>query len=237
MGVQHALGGAAVWLAATPALDAAYGLTPGQVAVGTVIAAGAAMVPDLDQHGSTIGRTYGPVTNVLARIIALVSGGHRNGTHSLLGVAAFTGVAWLAVAHGGWLRFVLLWILLGVACRAAGLAIPGHRSVTAVLHAVSMGVVTLIALASGVGLAVPLIAGTALGVVSHLAEDMLTPQGCPLLWPISKARHGVGLVTTGSRWTSPLLTAGLVALVVVLAWSLTPADVYLEAVTRLVVGA
>lgn len=209
LGRQHALAGTAAWLAVAPLLDQ----TPGQVALGALVAAGGGMVPDLDQRGSTIGRTYGPITNVAARLIGAVSGGHRNGTHSLLGVALLTGLAWLATVYGGPLRWVLLWVVLGVGCRAYGLALPGHRRLTSIIHAVSMGLVTVLVLRSGMDLTTVLVWGIGLGAASHVATDMLTPQRCPLLWPVSKARYGVGLVTTGSPWTSRLVTLVLSLLV------------------------
>lgn len=236
LGVQHALSGGAVWLAATPALDAAYDLSPGSVFVGAWLTAGAAMLPDLDQRNSTIGRTYGPLTNVVARLLAAVAGGHRNGTHSLLAVLAFTGFAWFSASVGGWWQALVLWVLLGVALRAAGISVPGHRSLTSVLHAGFCALVTGAVLMSGVDLFVPLVAGVVLGVAAHIAGDMLTPQGCPLLWPFTKARHGVGLVTTGG-WTSPALTGALTLAVVVLAAMLTPADAYVADLARLAVGA
>lgn len=220
MGVQHALAGTATWLAATPALDAAYGLTPGQVALGAFVTAGGAMVPDLDMPGSTIGRTYGPVTNVIARAVAFLAGGHRRGTHSLLGVAALTLAA--AVADTGWPRFVLLWIVLGVACRAYGIAFPGPRFLTSITHAVTMGGLTFYTLASGMDLSVVLVAGVGLGALSHLVTDMLTPGGCPLLWPLSGTRYGVPVVTTGNRWSSPLVTTVLAVAVLLLAVAVSP---------------
>lgn len=222
MGRQHALAGSAAFLALSPALDAAYGVTPGEIALGAFLAAGGAMIPDLDQHGSTIGRTYGPVTNVAARLIAAVSGGHRNGTHSLVGLVAFTAIATAALAAGGWALYALLWLMLGVAARAYDLGIPAHRSITAVIHAVVMAGVTLYVAALGVDLAVPVVGGMVIGVASHIATDMLTPQGCPLLWPVRRTRFGVPLVTTGSRWTSPMVTAVLTAALVVALVAVTP---------------
>ena len=222
MGYQHFLSGAATWLAVARPLADATGMTPGETFVGGAVCVGATMLPDLDKPGSTIGRTYGPVTNVLARGIALIAQGHREGTHSLVGVAAFTGLAYLAAAHGGPLRYVLLWIILGVAARAAGLAVPAHRSITAVLHAVMMGAATLAVLASDVRLLVPLTVGVAVGTALHVAGDMLTPERCPLLWPFSKARFGVGVVTTGNRWSSPVVT---LVLALTVAWLVLPPEV------------
>lgn len=38
-----------------------------------------------------------------------------------------------------------------------------------------------------------------IGWASHIASDMLTREGCPLLWPVSKVKYGLHLVTTGKR--------------------------------------
>jgi membrane-bound metal-dependent hydrolase YbcI (DUF457 family) len=218
MGRTHAWSGVAGWLAATPLLDATAGLSAGQVALGAALCAGGAMTPDLDMHGSTIGRTYGPVTNVLARGINLVAGGHRQGTHSLVGVAAVAGLAWAAAVAGGWLLASIVWLLLGVAARALDLAVPGHRSLTAVIHALTIGLLTAIALAVvelDVGLVLPY--AVLIGAAVHVAGDCLTDHGCPLLWPLSRRRYGVPVCTT-KGWLEPLIRwgciAGVVALVV-----------------------
>jgi hypothetical protein len=43
---------------------------------------------------------------------------------------------------------------------------------------------------------------------------MLTREGCPLLWPVSKTKYGLHLVTTGKRVEKyiirPMALAGLV---------------------------
>lgn len=200
MGHQHALGGAATWLAAAPLLP----LTPGQTVLGVVLAAGGGMVPDLDQAGSTVARTFGPVTWVLAKITAAVSGGHRNGTHSVPGLAV-TGVL-LGVA--AWLvPWVAVWVVLGIGVR--GLRKGRHKWTAAVTLAAACGGVTWLVRASGMDPTVPLVVGGVLGAVSHVGLDMLTPQRCPLWWPFSKRRYGVGLVTTGSPRTSGAVTGVL----------------------------
>jgi membrane-bound metal-dependent hydrolase YbcI (DUF457 family) len=209
LGRQHALAGTAAWLAVAPALAQ----SPGQVALGALVAAGGGMAPDFDQHGSTIGRTYGPITNVAARVIGAVSGGHRNGTHSLLGLAGLTALASAATVYGGPLRWILLWVLLGVACVAYRLVLPGHRRLTSIIHAVAMGLVTVVVLASGLEVTTVLVVGVGLGAATHILLDCLTKEGCPLLWPFSKARFKVALFTTGSSWTSHTITLVLMLLV------------------------
>lgn len=219
MGYQHALGGAAAWLAVSPVVGATVGLTPGQVALGAVMSGAGGLVPDLDQHGSTIARTYGPVTNVVARLVSVVSGGHRNGTHSILGVAAAGILTWVCLVPAGFV-FPVLWVLLGIGVRGLTLGSrpPRRRPLTALLNAVAMAAVAGFILATGVPLVVPVVAGVVVGAASHVALDMLTPQRCPLLWPVSKARHGVPLVTTGSRWSSPVVTGLLTVAVACSAW-------------------
>jgi membrane-bound metal-dependent hydrolase YbcI (DUF457 family) len=52
------------------------------------------------------------------------------------------------------------------------------------------------------------------GWASHIGSDMLTREGCPLLWPVSKTKYGLHLVTTGKRVEKyiirPMALAGLV---------------------------
>ena len=152
MGYQHALSGTAAGQAAVPWLEHTYGLTDGQMLLTVAVATGAAMVPDLDQAGSTIGRSLGPVTNVVAQLLGFLAGGHRNGTHSLLGIAGFTGVAALAADTGGWALAVVLWVILGVAVKAYGIGEamnPAPRGVLrglgrAVVNVVMLGVTLLI---------------------------------------------------------------------------------------------
>jgi membrane-bound metal-dependent hydrolase YbcI (DUF457 family) len=232
MGRTHAAIGVAAWLAVVPAVQATAGLDNGQIALGAALAAGAAMTPDSDCPGSTICRTYGPITNLPARLIAFVARGHRKGTHSLFGIAAFTLLAIWCEDVGGWARWLLLWVLLGVACRALGLAIPRHRSMTAALHALTMAGVTALVVSSGIDTGVVLPAAMAVGCASHVASDMLSDDGCPLAWPF-RTRFGVDLLDTGG-WIEPAIGAAATLAAVVLAVLLTPADFYLIAVWRAV---
>lgn len=214
MGYQHALGGAAAWLAVAPAVDAAVGLTPAQTALGVVLAAGGGMVPDLDQRGSTIGRTYGPITNVLARIVGWLAGGHRNGTHSIPGLLVLAAITW-ATAVGMHAPYLVTWIVLGVGFR--GLRMKGrHRAWSRVSLMVGCGIVTVGLASASLDVLPPLLVAVPVGAVSHVLLDMLTPERCPLFWPFSKHRYGVGLVTTDSPRSSPIVTALLVVVLGVL---------------------
>src|SRR5215831_17325618 len=110
MGPSHALSGAAAWLAGTWALDqfGHYHQTPLQVAVGTAVCAGGALLPDLDlsgrvttgQGGATVAHTFGRVSLFLAEVIEKFSlgvydvtkrrhdphreNGHRTLTHTII---------------------------------------------------------------------------------------------------------------------------------------------------------
>jgi LexA-binding, inner membrane-associated putative hydrolase len=65
-GRDHALTGAVAFAAAAPLLH----LTALSVAAGTVLTAGAALLPDIDEPGSTISRQGGFLTMSLAWIVS-----------------------------------------------------------------------------------------------------------------------------------------------------------------------
>ncbi|GAA3193562.1 metal-dependent hydrolase [Actinocorallia longicatena] len=92
MGRTHALSGLALFTAGTYPLH----LPADQIAIGAVVCAGAAVLPDIDHHGSNIARTFGPITRGFAWTIGKMSGGHRNGTHSALGVGLVAALVFLS---------------------------------------------------------------------------------------------------------------------------------------------
>jgi len=86
LGHDHALSGALAFAAVAPMLH----VSGTQLAVGTALTAGAGVLPDIDEPGSTIARTFGFLTGAFAWIVHVISGGHRKGTHSLLGIGLLT---------------------------------------------------------------------------------------------------------------------------------------------------
>ena len=86
LGHDHALSGALAFVAVAPLLP----VSGTQLAVAATLTAGAGILPDLDEPGSTIARTFGFLTGAFAWIVHQLSGGHRKGTHSLLGLALLT---------------------------------------------------------------------------------------------------------------------------------------------------
>jgi membrane-bound metal-dependent hydrolase YbcI (DUF457 family) len=175
-GTTHALSGAVTGLAAG-SLILHEPAVPLALFAGLVTAY--ALAPDIDSCGSTEARSLGFMTKGFARVVRTVSGGHRHGTHSLAGVAAFAGAAWLAcLFRHGWPGRVALFLILaaGFAAAVDALRIGGHAGNIAALAGAAAMCWT------GYGLAlVPLAA--ALGCSTHLAGDALTRCGVPLLWP------------------------------------------------------
>lgn len=73
----------------------------------------------------------------------------------------------------------------------------GHRKITHSLLGVALVAVPLFACVQSLHLIPWVAAAIVTGWVSHIAADMLTREGCPLLWPIDMHDYGLHLVTTG----------------------------------------
>jgi membrane-bound metal-dependent hydrolase YbcI (DUF457 family) len=104
MGPSHAMSGAAAWLGFSAIASTQYGMTeftePTSLILGTVVAAGAALAPDIDSHGSTVVRSFGIfgrifyyIANGLSMLVANTiktrkderkENGHRTLFHTLL---------------------------------------------------------------------------------------------------------------------------------------------------------
>jgi len=216
MGTTHAYSGAVTFLAIAPLVGATSQYTPGQVAVGVGVAAGGAMLPDLDQRGATISRSLGPVTNTLAWVVGKVSGGHRNGTHSLLGIAAAVALTSLVCSFGGFAEAFTLWLLWGIGMRACGVQVPFSNAATVAVNAVAVAVGVTIVYVVGVDVGNVLPTAVGLGCAVHIVGDMLTKEGCPLLWPISPRRYSITGFRTGGpveKWlVAPALVVAFVGL-------------------------
>jgi membrane-bound metal-dependent hydrolase YbcI (DUF457 family) len=216
---DHALSGAAAFAVAAPLLH----VDSWSLAAGVIFTAGAALVPDLDEPGSTLSREGGLATVALAHLVRKVSGGHRKLSHSFLGTVIFTAASWGAVQaaghlHGHWPHLAALTFLWAfVECL---LAAALHALRLARCHAdLLAAVVATVALWQHWGLhAIP--PCIALGCAAHLAGDMATLHGCPLLYPFSKRNWHLlpcGIrISTGKmaeHWiVAPLLLAALVFL-------------------------
>jgi membrane-bound metal-dependent hydrolase YbcI (DUF457 family) len=172
--------------------------SPVQIGAGAVVAAGAALAPDVDHPGSTVARSLGPVTRVAARVVSWVSDAVRDGTcgccategshghRTLTHTAVFALAAGAGICAAGW-RWGLpaAAVVVGV---AAGLAVLGLLS--------RRGVWLVAALCGGCAWAwmhwvgdpaagwwwVGVPAGW--GVLAHAVGDGLTRAGVPLWWPL-----------------------------------------------------
>lgn len=191
MGGHHAASGAAAWVAVTSTGPLALGIHPVSdvgVMTGAIVCAGAALLPDADHRSGTIAHSLPPLSEALTRGVAAISGGHRNGTHSFLGIAVFTALAWAAG-------------LLTVETETFGTIGVGAAVVTVLLVAFALKALKLtrnkkfgpwaasLTIAAIITLLAPeewnwLPVAVALGTSVHILGDVLTTGGCPLLWPI-----------------------------------------------------
>jgi membrane-bound metal-dependent hydrolase YbcI (DUF457 family) len=216
MGRTHALSGLVTGVAVSQFV---WHLNPGHMAVATAVAAGAAVLPDIDHRDTSVASSFGFISEAFAWLVGRVSGGHRHGTHSLVGIAAFSEAAWVAEHYlrtvGGKIGLGLLLVLV-LAAGLRALKIGGHfGDLLAIAGAAAM-------LYSGYGLAqVPW--AIAVGTATHLAGDMLTNEGIPIFWPVSRCHFRLlpepFAFTTGTRperwFVAPMLVAALAWLVAV----------------------
>lgn len=149
MGHTHAVSGAMVWLAGCAGLAAVgWPATPWHIAAGTVVCAGAALLPDLDHPQATVARALGPITRTLAHLVARLSAGvheatrtdrdrsnengHRTLTHTGLFAIAVGAATSAAGAFGGrWTVAVTLVLMVALGGRGLlGTPKPRTRSRT-----------------------------------------------------------------------------------------------------------
>ncbi|MGO2532000.1 MULTISPECIES: metal-dependent hydrolase [Micrococcaceae] len=210
MGGHHAASGAAVWIAVTtqPVMrlgpvaesfsflphQSVWGLgllevTPAGVLAGALVCAGAALLPDADHRHASIAQSLPPVSNLMCSGIGRVAGGHRNGTHSLLGIAVFTVIAyvlglwevhsprWGTVFPGAGLSAVLL---IAFALKALKFIPDAMRKLPWVMSIPAGAFVALFAPEAQYWFVLAVLLGT----VTHIVGDLLTVGGCNLLWPL-----------------------------------------------------
>jgi membrane-bound metal-dependent hydrolase YbcI (DUF457 family) len=231
MGPSHALSGAAVWLGGSWALEyfGKYHQSPLELAVGTAVCAGGALLPDLDlsgrvtagKGGATVANTFGRVSLFLAEVIEKFSltvydltkmkhdphrhNGHRTLTHTLpfaAGMGALT--TWACGAGGKWAVIGILFMMLGLALRGI-FHTWAERAGWILITLLSAGAAygTYLYLPTGRGY--PLL-GVAVGVgcVVHLLGDVITSAGVPILWPIPTGRRMWRMIGVPSTFAVPV---------------------------------
>jgi membrane-bound metal-dependent hydrolase YbcI (DUF457 family) len=231
MGRDHALSGAFVFAALATTLH----VNDAHLAAGVALCAGAGVLPDIDHQDTSISGSFGFLTEGFSRLVAMLSGGHRHGTHSIVGIAVFTAGSYFAgqyqlsgpkvtgIGHPAFSwhlvpAVLLMSLLYSAALRA--LHVGGH-------HGDFLGIgAAVITCYTGADLTrlpvgswhVPMLAiAVALGCAAHIAGDELTHGGCPVFWPVSM--HEFHLLPRPLQFTTaklcetwvvfPLLVAGL----------------------------
>lgn len=151
-------------------------LTASDLAGCAVVGAGAAMLPDVDHPQATVARSLGPVTYALSRVVAKLSGGHRNGTHTIpFAILVALGLGWLLDATGGpWAALAICFFFSSLVVRTLTEA---HGAVCAAVSAIVAA--TIVAVAPGEEW-IPWAVG--FGCLLHLLGDVVTPEGVPVLW-------------------------------------------------------
>ena len=191
MGKSHA----AMGLAAGAGIGVAvFGLSSPTWLIPTVAVCGAAILPDIDEPGSTVSREFGLASEGFSFVVNKIAGGHRKLTHSLLGVGIILVLLWLfsTSKEGSAVLFGLL------AASAWRIVIPWWLRLRRlfILAGVGAGIMFYHAnLISGLWL----VALVGVGWLVHMAGDFLTRGGIPLLYPKSEGFSLSVFGTTGSK--------------------------------------
>ncbi|GAA4473033.1 metal-dependent hydrolase [Rhodococcus olei] len=211
MGATHAVSGAVAGLLAAQVLPPEWGGPTSTAEVFTFagVCAGAALLPDLDTAQSTVARSFGPASWVLAKGVDEVSlwyyrltrgrrdpkrrGGHRTLTHTaLFAVAISTAVSALIVAFGQPAIIGTLFLTLGLALRGlAGGWAKRNGWIAVTVAAAVLSVLTWRWYPDEVG-SRALGVAVGLGCAVHCLGDAITKEGVPFLAPFVPWR--------GRRW-------------------------------------
>lgn len=168
--------------------------THASVLSGAVMMAGAALLPDADHRGATLARSLPPLSTLFAAVVGRVSGGHRQGTHSVLGILAAallgyvlgllsleielaTGQGQSTTLHLGAGALTLL--LAALAFKALQFLPDGARRAPWIVAA-PFAVFSLLVFPPGAHWLALLVG---LGCLVHVLGDFLTTEGVNWLWP------------------------------------------------------
>jgi membrane-bound metal-dependent hydrolase YbcI (DUF457 family) len=207
MGHTHALSGLAAG-AATLGLAPVSGLR--EQLAWTACWGGMALLPDLDQRGTTSARMWGPISTVAATALGWLARGHRQGTHDALIAPIAFGAAAVAATQSRVGSLVLLAVAIGLALHALHFVIPGNVERTWVgnLALAAVGAYQLTAADVDTGWLPWAVAG---GVLAHIAGDALTTERVPVptTWLMPRRyrrRFGLPIADTNS-WLEPVASA------------------------------
>jgi membrane-bound metal-dependent hydrolase YbcI (DUF457 family) len=204
MARSHAISAAAGWLACVAGVVPPDERPPWtRIVLGAVIAAGAALLPDVDHPNSCVARTFGAPSRWVCRRIARGCArlhaatktakdradfdGHRTASHTLL-FALLLGVAvgLLCALTGPVASAVVAFCCTGLAFRGG---VPRRGPLGATLAGALAAAVTVLLGLGGWWLGV----AVGFGCAAHLAGDSCTNSGVPVFWPVKLG---------GRRWRS-----------------------------------
>jgi len=216
-GPTHAVMGLAAWSALSlVAISRGVHMDFETWTAGAALTSGAALLPDLDHPPATVSRSFGPVTEVLSRVVDKTSvgiydlirlkgdphrnGGHRTFTHTMV-FAALAGVitASLVAMRNPWVTAVLLFFFCGLGVRGL-LHEWDHKADTFVVIVGSLLVTWKCWqwVHTGGGKAAWFGVAVIVGCLAHCVGDAVTEDGCPIFWPVPLGRklwRPVGLPT------------------------------------------
>jgi membrane-bound metal-dependent hydrolase YbcI (DUF457 family) len=189
--------------------------TPTQAVIGAIVVSSAALLPDIDHPQATVSRAVGPISRVVSLGIAKLAGGHRRGTHCLIGIGLLAAIAQGCVVHRHSLLGMIVLSVILILTLAAGvriLRIPGLVDDLAPIPVVLVGVcMTNIDLTT-----VPV--ALMIGCLAHSIGDSLTNSGWMPFWPLSEVRIKFGLFKTGGKFEKLVVFPVLVVAAIGMAW-------------------
>jgi membrane-bound metal-dependent hydrolase YbcI (DUF457 family) len=203
---SHMIVGASTFIVAAPlveSLAAAPGSTQ-ELAVGALVAGGAALLPDIDTPHSAVSGTFGVASRALALIVGLVFGGHRRGSHTLWFCAGVFALAMVGARAAG-RPFTVL-----VAGAAAWLVLQRVSPLRGLLTLGAAAIVGAAAASASVRPSV-IAAAVLVGCLSHLLADLMT-GGIRPLWPIWRRRVSLPIAGRTGSFREVLVVAALVAI-------------------------
>lgn len=225
MGPTHATSGAVAWLVGGGAVTTMLGYEQGlgEMAVYSAVCAGAALLPDLDVSGDVFRRRGGATAAQVLGVVSLAfagaveklslgvykvtrtrsdpsrTNGHRTFTHTVAFAALLGATLTFLVARFG-PPVVIPVLFFTVALAIRGLMANWARRNGWLVTTLVSAAATLVAYGLLDAEQYPLL-GVAVGAgaLVHLAGDIITHHGCPLLWPVPVRGRTWYMVTTPSQ--------------------------------------
>lgn len=227
-GTSHAITGAAAWVAVSVPLDLTPAARPFEIVLGCFVAGGAALAADWDHAGTTISKSLGFVSLFISKVINFVSGGHRKGTHSILGTLAFALLMWGStqlVTNGMVIApAIIAFFLASLFFSITSETFLGRISKFAILGSVATTVAVFVMTASDTQ--IPLdpreglnwfLASAVVGYIAHIIGDFITTAGVPLLHPFTNYHFKFPILGNAGSFREKLFVPGVTIAVVV--WS------------------